>query len=200
MANWENQQFDDNLAKNNNEAKIIIEKNKETLTDNLAKKLWISRETTNELIKFDTENSIEKLKQELSKIKSIDKTKFDENKELVEIRNTIKQIQFLQNEITSKSRLEIASLNDSLKEQIELYKISSTFPLSSKIFSPEFINKAQNPKSFTDNLAAFTVRTTDSVYESWKITKDLFVWVIKSPIDLYKIATWKAETDSFKNV
>lgn len=200
MANWENQQFDDNLAKNNNEAKIIIEKNKETLTDNLAKKLWISRETTDKLIKFDTENSIEKLKQELSKIKSIDKTKFDENKELIEIKNTIKQIQFLQNEITSKSRLEIASLNDSLKEQIESYKISSNFPLSSKIFSPDFIKKAQNWESISDNLAGFTIWTTDSIYELWKITKDLLVWVIKSPVDLYKIVTWKAETDSFKNV
>ncbi|MDD4151634.1 MAG: hypothetical protein PHR68_03390 [Candidatus Gracilibacteria bacterium] len=199
MANGENQKFDE-IASRNLEANIIIETQKEKLTENLAQKLGISRETTDKLIKFDTENSIDRLKQELAKIKSIDKTKYDEDSELKEIKNIIKQIQFLQKEIKSESRTKIASLNDSLKEQLESYKIVSNFPLSSKIFSPDFIKKAQNPENFSDNLAALTVGTIDSVYKLGKLPVDLLVGFVKSPIDGYKLITGKAETDSFKNV
>lgn len=177
---------------------IILWQQKNEMINSLAWKLWISSKSAKKLSELKTITNISILKKELEKIK-VDENKYDETEELNKIFNEIQNIQFLQNELKSKSRVEIASL----KEQLEIipeYKIASENSISNKFTSSEYLAKIVTWETFWDNLAWVIFWSADSIYSLWTYAKDLAFWIVKSPIDLYKIVTWKAETDSFKNV
>jgi hypothetical protein len=184
------------LSKANKE--IILWEQKNKMINSLAGKLWISSESAKKLSNLKTLTDISVLKKELTKI-NVDKTKFDENSELKQILEEIRNIQKLREEQKSKSRIEIASLKEWL-EQISEYKINSSYTVSDKLFSSELLNKIENPEHLWHNLAWAAIWSIDTVYKAWIYTKDLAIWIIKTPVDLYKLATWKATTDSFKNV
>lgn len=177
---------------------IVLWKQKDKMINSLAWKLWISSESAKKLSELKTITDISILKKELGRIK-VDEDKYDETEELNQIFNEIQNIQFLQNELKSKSRVEIASL----KEQLEIipeYKIVSEDSISNKFTSSEYLARIETWETFWDNLVWVMFWSADSIYSLWNYAKDLAFWIVKSPVDLYKLATWKAEIDSFKNV
>jgi hypothetical protein len=188
MITWETKNSSEEIRLSRAKVELNIQENEMKLINNLATKLWISRESTDKLIKFDTSRGIDALKEELSSIK-VEEKKFDEKNEIDEIVESIQRIQNLQRALTEKSRIEIASLRDWIKlEKSDDYKIASnSYAISNKLFSSELLNKIENPEHLWHNLVWAFIWSIDTIYKALIYTKDLAIWIAKSPVDLYKL-------------
>lgn len=180
------------------EIAISIEKQEQKLLEKLWVKLWISKESAKSLSELKSIKNRADLRKELKSL-DVAESKFDEEKELDEIQDLLNQINGLREQIHSNSRVEIASLNELLKEGLET-KQSDNNSLSKKVFSEEYLAKIQKWEKFSDNLIWASIWAIDSVYKLWVFTKDVWIWIIKFPYDLYKIATKKSEYDWFKDM
>lgn len=185
---------------------IILWRRENEMINSLADKLQISNESAVKLanlrISTDINKFKEDLKKELNKM-NVNESEFDTDEELNDIIIKIQNIQNLIKESRSKTRIEIASFSDALKKELEKlddYKIASSDWISSKFISNERLAKIESGETLWDNLAWAAIWSIDTVYSIWNYWKDLLVWIAKTPVDLYKIATQKAEIDSFKNV
>lgn len=188
-----------------NEQIMISENDK--LVNKITSKLWISNQVAYELALHKTINSINDLKKELSEL-NINKDKNTKIDSIISNQNSLKEIleelnslKFLQNEIKLAAKMKIADLRDWIKlEKSDDYKIASADWISSKFILSEKHARIEAWESIWDNLSWLMFWSIDTAYSLWKYWKDLLVWIAKTPVDLYKIVTWKAEIDSFKNV
>lgn len=188
-----------------NEQIMISENDK--LVNKITSKLWISNQVAYELALHKTINSINDLKKELSEL-NINKDKNTKIDSIISNQNSLKEIleelnslKFLQNEIKLAAKMKIADLRDWIKlEKSDDYKIASADWISSKFILSEKHARIEAWESIWDNLSWLMFWSIDTAYSLWKYWKDLLIWIAKTPVDLYKIVTWKAEIDSFKNV
>lgn len=188
-----------------NEQIMISENDK--LVNKITSKLWISNQVAYELALHKTINSINDLKKELSEL-NINKDKNTKIDSIISNQNSLKEIleelnslKFLQNEIKLAAKMKIADLRDWIKlEKSDDYKIASADWISSKFILSEKHARIEAWESIWDNLSGLMFWSIDTAYSLWKYWKDLLIWIAKTPVDLYKIVTWKAEIDSFKNV
>lgn len=181
-----------NWDKSQNEIKI------DTWIKELWEKLWISSESAKKLSELKTITDISILKNELSKL-NVDNSKFDETNEQDEIFSKINEIREARENLQNEAKKQVASLKEWL-EKVTEYKINQNNSISSKLFSSELLAKVENPEHIWHNLIWWFIWTLDTWYSLANYTKDLVIWIAKTPVDLYKIATKKAEIDSFKNI
>lgn len=188
--NWSDKQ-----TRVSEEIRISIEKEEQKLIKKLWDKLGISKESALALSELKTIKNKNDLRKELERIE-VKTEKYNEEKELNDIEDILNKIKDLRENIHTKARIEIASLNETLREKLEKEKIDNNTWISGKIFSKDFIQKAID----WDKFAWIIVWWVDSTYRLWVLGKDLLVWLVKLPSDLYKLATKKAEYNWFKDI
>lgn len=102
-------------------------------------------------------------------------------------------------EILKNSKELIEELNSDIKDDINIFN-PKDWDFTTKLFGQKLINRAKNPQNMSDELIWWGI----GLFNSWeavaRVTVDLLIWIWKTIPDTYKILTWKAETDAFKNV
>ena len=86
-----------------------------------------------------------------------------------------------------------------IKDEINIFTpIDQNF--TTKIFGQKNINRWKNPQSISDEIIGGWIWLFNSTEAVAKISINLLIWVWKTIPDTYKILTWKAEYDWFKDV
>ena len=191
------------IEKNKLNAWILNKKDLEDkLAIEIARKFWMEKNKALLLLKTDISKWLEELKKEINKQED-EKLKKFENKKLEDLFFTIKWAL----EIIEKiSQIEIKILKDDIEwnyiEQNNEWKINiSDFKnYIEDYLPPKLLIKAKNPNAIHEHILGFALWTTNSIIKTVEILYKIWKWILTTPIDLYMIITWKAKTDSFKNI
>ena len=143
------------------------------------------------MIKEIRENSVyslENLKAELQK----------ENKilELQKIQELFSDLQKARNIFGKESKKEIINLKQELEIDTNNY-FSNV--LESKL-PRKLIKKAKNPEKPHEYLLSVSLWTANSLIAIWSWIINVWVWILKSPYDLYLLASWKWELENAKKI
>jgi len=179
---------------NNNINPWILDKKKllDELANDIANKFWIDKEKAEKLIKSETLASLDSLKLELKK----ENTKESElnNKEIEKLFFTLK---WALDVIENFSKVEIKTLRDDVEKSINIEEFKNHIE---DYLPPKLLNKAKDPKNINDHILWFALWTTNSIVATADMLYKIWKWILQSPYHLYMIITWKAKTDSFKNL
>lgn len=180
--------MDKNFEKNN----LIVDNTEnllKKLRDDISKKYWIEKQKAEFLIKKESFISIQDLKNELQKEKN-----FLENSKLEELfkdLNNVKEI------LKNSSKIEISKLNSEIKNNFE-NKNDST--LVEKYFSKNFLKVAKNPEKPHEHLIWASLWIANSTFATFETITKIWIWIVKTPYDLYLLLSLKAELENIKKV
>lgn len=158
----------------------------------IANKFWIEKQKAKELIKQDTLKWIDSLKAELNKNLE-DKEKLNQ-KELEKLFFTLK---WALDVIENSSKLEIKILKDDVEKHINIEEFKNHIE---DYLPPKLIKVAKNAKKPHEHILWLALWTTNSIVATADILYKIWKWVLQAPYHIYLIITWKAKTDSFKNI
>lgn len=159
----------------------------------ISKKFWLETKKTELLIKKETLNSIEDLKKEIKELNDKNLNSIKE-KELEKLFFTLK---WALEVIENISKLEIKVLKDELEKNVNI----EDFKNHIEDFLPKnLVNKAKNPKLVHEHILAVALGSANTLLTTAEALYKIWIWIIKSPYDLYLIISKKAEIDSFKNI
>ena len=183
-----------NIKKNKlNPENLDKKKLEDILAIEIAKKFWIWKEKALLLLKTDISKWLDELKKEINNQEDENLKKY-ENKKLEELFFTIKWALEI---IEKTSQVEIKILKEDLEWKIN---IADSKNYIEYYLPPNLILRAKNPKNIHEHILGFTLWTANSIIKTIEILYKIWKWIITTPIDLYMIFTWKATTDSFKNI
>lgn len=152
-----------------------IEKNTwellKNLSEEISKKYWIEKQKAINLIKSKSIKSIEDLKKEFESQNKKEKILFEEL--FLELNNAKEKRQILQNEINW-------NLEKNLPENL--------------------LEKAKNPKNLHEHILWASLWIANSAIIFWKTLTNIWLWILKSPYDLYLVLKWKWEFENFKKI
>lgn len=169
----------------NIENKILLQKLKQEIEENF----WIEEKDLKELIKSKTSESIELLKVEmLNKNKNFWKEKINE---LFEKINEIKQI------LKENSQNEIEKLKKQVEESINVNNFTNDLE---KYLPRKLLKVAKNPEKPHEHLIWASLWIANSTFAAFETIAKIWVWIIKTPYDLYLLASWKWELKNIKKV
>ena len=175
-------------------SKIDRQKLLKELAIDIANKFWIDKERTEKLIKSETLASLDSLKNEL-KQETNNENKLN-NKEIEKLFFTLKWALEL---IENSAKLEIKALKKDL-DNIDKVQIENFENHIEKYLPKKLIQVAKNPEKPHEHIlwlalgtANSIIATADALYQIWK-------WIIQTPYHIYLIISWKAKSDSFKNI
>lgn len=170
---------------------ILKDKEKKELEEKLAseisKKYNIEKKEALKLIKSSTLESLDALKDEISKEKENNLDKLWE-KELQELFLTLK---WAQEVIENLSKLELVIL----KEKIEQSAYTPTENILENYLPPKLLQKAQNPEKLHEHILGFALWSANSIIAIVDALYQIWAWIIKAPYDIYLVVSWKAEID-----
>ena len=182
-----------NIEKNNiNPWAFDQKKLLDELAIDIANKFWIDKEKAKLLIQKDTLSWIENLKAELNK--GNEKQNNINDKELEKLFFALKWALEL---IEKSSKLEIKVLKEDIEKSINIEDFKNHIE---DYLPPQLINKAKNPQVLHEHILWFALWTTNSIITTAEILYKIWKWILQSPYHLYMILSWKAKTDSFKNI
>ena len=194
-----------NNLESNSDLELRIEQKIKKLQDSVIKNHLISKESLAQLLDFWNNINIQDIKQETSweldnlknELKAL--TWETSNFDYEDIYNQLVEIKKL------KLALELKNEIDSLKSEIEKEKFygwnyTKKDLLIWKYLSDETIRQINNPNNISQNLKWLSIWLFESIAITWKLWYDLIIWLIKTFNDLYKIISWKAEYEWFKNI
>ncbi len=194
-----------NNLESNSDLELRIEQKIKKLQDSVIKNHLISKESLAQLLDFWNNINIQDIKQETSweldnlknELKAL--TWETSNFDYEDIYNQLVEIKKL------KLALELKNEIDSLKSEIEKEKFygwnyTKKDLLIWKYLSDETIRQINNPNNVSQNLKWLSIWLFESIAITWKLWYDLIIWLIKTFNDLYKIISWKAEYEWFKNI
>ena len=194
-----------NNLESNSDLELRIEQKIKKLQDSVIKNHLISKESLAQLLDFWNNINIQDIKQETSweldnlknELKAL--TWETSNFDYEDIYNQLVEIKKL------KLALELKNEIDSLKSEIEKEKFygwnyTKKDLLIWKYLSDETIRQINNPNNVSQNLKWLSIWLFESIAITWKLWFDLIIWLIKTFNDLYKIISWKAEYEWFKNI
>lgn len=194
-----------NNLESNSDLELKIEQKIKKLQDSVIKNHLISKESLAQLLDFWNNINIQDIKQETSweldnlknELKAL--TWETSNFDYEDIYNQLVEIKKL------KLALELKNEIDSLKSEIEKEKFygwnyTKKDLLIWKYLSDETIRQINNPNNVSQNLKWLSIWLFESIAITWKLWYDLIIWLIKTFNDLYKIISWKAEYEWFKNI
>lgn len=171
--------------------------NKKKLLDELAidiaRKFWMDKQKAIDLLKTDISKWLSELKNEISKQDNEELKKLN-NKKLEELFLILKWAIDL---IEQSSKIEIKILKDDLEKQVNIEDFKNHLE---DYLPAKLIQKAKNPKKIHEHILWFALWTANSIFKTVDILYQIWLWIIKTPIDLYMIITWKAESKSFKDI
>lgn len=178
-----------NIENNNNP--WILEKKKllDELAIDIANKFWIEKSKAKQLISEQTSSWIEWLKLEL-----INQTKKLNNSELEKLFFIIKWAQEL---ISNYSKIEIKSLKEDIEKSINIEEFKNKIE---EYLPATLIIKAKNPNNLHEHILGFALWSTNSILTTLEYLYKIWKWIVLAPYHIYMIISWKAETDSFKDI
>lgn len=117
-----------------------------------------------------------------------------------ELAGKIQELWQLKNSLIIETKIYISKLNDELlRESGDNTLKDPTNFIVARFFSQETLKRCSDPQKLSDHLVWLWVWTLESVTVAWKFTWEVAWWLIKSPYDLYKMASWE-EYDWIKKV
>ena len=172
----------------------LLEKLSSEITKNFwnKKNPWIYKESVKNLLKLkeniNSKNDIYNLKEELINLSAhlSEKQKQD----------FILAIEWAK-EILKNSRELIDEIKNNVNDNIFSPK---DWEFTTKVFWQKLLNRWKNPKSISDQFIWWWIWLFNSTEAIAKISINLLVWIWKSIPDIYKIISWKAKYDWFKDI
>ena len=162
------------------------------LAIDIANKFWIDKEKAEQLIKSETLVSLDSLKNELNK--DIQEEEKLNNEDIEKLFFTLR---WALEVIENSSKIEIKVLKDDIEKTINIEEFKKNLE---DYLPPKLLEKAKNPTNPHEHILGFALGTTNSIITTTDILYKIWKWILQSPYHLYMIITWKAETDSFKNI
>ena len=176
----------------------ILDKKKllNELANDIANKFWIDKEKAEKLIRSKTLVSLDSLKDELKN--ELDKEWLKEKKlSDKQVEDLFFTLRWALDIIENFSKVEIKTLKEDVEKSINIEEFKNHIE---DYLPPKLLEKAKNPKNINDNILWFALWTTNSIIATVDILYQIWKWILQSPYHLYMIITWKAKTDSFKNI
>jgi hypothetical protein len=99
--------------------------------------------------------------------------------------------------IEQSSKIEIKVLKEDIEKQVNIEEFKNHIE---DYLPAKLIQKAKNPKKLHEHILWFALWTTNSIFKTIDILYQIWKGLIKTPIDLYMIITWKGKSESFKDV
>ena len=170
----------------------LLEKLSSEISRNFSNKKnpWIYKESVKKLIKLEEKiknnDNIAEIEKELENLSS----HLSEEKKK-EFRLAIEWAK----EILKNSR----DLIDNIKSDINIFT-PKTWDFTTKVFWQKLLQRAKNPKTFSDEIIWGWIWLFNSSEAIAKISVNLLIWIWKSIPDIYKIISWKAKYDWFKDI
>ena len=162
------------------------------LANDIANKFWIDKTKAEKLIKSETLASLDSLKVELNK--EISKEKQLNNKELEKLFFTLK---WALDVIEKSSKIEIKILKEDIEKTINIEEFKNHI----EDFLPaELIKRAKNPWNPHEHILWLALWTANSLVATADILYKIWRGILQTPYHIYLIITWKAKSDSFKNI
>ena len=165
----------------------------EELAIDIANKFWMDKQKAIDLLKTDITKWLEELKNEINK-QNDEKLNKLWNKKLEELFLTIK---WALEVIEQSSKIEIKMLKDDIEKIVKIEEFKNHIE---DYLPPKLIKKAKNPQKLHEHILGFALWTANSIFKTADILYQIWKGIIKTPIDLYMIVTWKAKTESFKDI
>ena len=183
-----------NIERNKINPWILKEKKLlDSLAIEIAREFWMEKKEALLLLKIDISKWLDELKKEINKQNDWISKKL-KNKELEKLFFTIK---WALEVIEKSSKIEIKIL----KEDIEWAINIADFKNYLEDYLPiELLAKAKNPKNIHEHILGFALWTTNSIIKTIELLYKIWKWIITAPIDIYMIISWKAKTNSFKDI
>jgi len=177
----------------NLDSKKLLDK----LAINIANKFWMEKQKAIELLKTDTSNWLNILKKDI------------ENQEDIELKELFKKLwdkkleqlffmlKWAQEIIEKSSKIEIKILKADIEKNSNIENFKNNIE---DYLPPKLISIAKNPQKIHEHILGFALGTTNSIFKTVEIIYEIWKGIIKTPIDLYLILSWKAITDSFDDI
>lgn len=184
------------LEKNSINAWILNEKKLlDELANDISNEYWIDKEQVKKLIKNKTLTTLDSLRSEINKEESFDKKeKYLNNTNLEKLFFTLKWALEI---IEHSSQIEIKSLRKDIEKSINI----EDFKNKIEDFLPaNLVKKAKNPWKFHEHILGFALWSTNSILTTVEYLYQIWKWILLAPYHLYMIVSWKATTDSFKDI
>ena len=162
----------------NLEKKISEEKeNKEKKAKEL-RKILTSKELKTLVEWIESQKLRAKLKNSLDKIwRDLDNI-WDNPEKLAQLAKLITEIKEQSIESTQEKLSDFHKAMDTYSPKKQNY-------LSSKLFGNKLLNRAENPKNILDEALWLIIWIIDSIAVIWNFSKDLVVWIVTFPKDIY---------------
>lgn len=77
----------------------------------------------------------------------------------------------------------------------DLVNLSASWMSTNKFYSPETLARINNPQNFKDNLKWLLVSAIELWVVLWKLSYDVWKWIVLSPYHSVQIIRWKAKYD-----
>lgn len=185
------------IEKNNSntwnlDSKKLLDK----LAIDIANKFWMEKQKAIELLKTDTSNWLSILKKDIDNQEDIELKELFKKLWDKKLEQLFFMLKWAQEIIEKSSKIEIKILKaDIEKINIKEFKNHIEDYLPSKL-----ISIAKNPQKIHEHILGFALGTTNSIFKTVEIIYEIWKGIIKTPIDLYLILSWKAKCDSFDNI
>lgn len=167
------------------ESKILLK----NLKNEISKNFWIKNDLLENLILNKSINSLEKLKLELQ-----NKNNFLEKEKIKELFLKINEAKILFEEISKNQR---ENLKNEIEEEININNFSNNLE---KFLPRKLVKTAKNPEKPHEHLIWASLWIANSAIAIWEGILKVWIWIIKSPYDLYLLAFWKAEIENIKKI
>ena len=184
--------------KNNLNAWIL--KQKEELEKKLAKEISSDFSISEKLAKkfiYETHLSLEDFKKQLQK----EKIKNNELKEKLTKQKVEKlyfAILWAKKLIEDLSKKDLEKLKNILeKKEFVIWEVEEVLE---KIFSKNLIGKAKNPNNISEHIMWASLWILNSTVVIWELLYSIWIWILKTPSDLYAVFTNTWEIDSLKKI
>ncbi len=158
----------------------------------IANKFWIDKEKTEKLIKSETLVSLDSLKNELKQEEN--NKDYLNNNELEKLFFTLKWALDI---IENSSKIEIKTLKEDVEKTINIEEFKNNIE---DYLPATLIKKAKNPTNPHEHVLWIALWSANSIIATIDILYKIWKGIVQTPYHLYLIVTWKAKTDSFKNI
>lgn len=164
--------------------------NEWNLKEKIEQEYGISQNDIQKFTSWDTLKNLEQFKIEMQMLNN-EKIKTLSEKQIWLLFKTLSQIQ------QSESKIERASLIHEVERGM-----SSQSPKRNieKYFSKNLVEKAENPQKPHEHILGFTLWAWHSILSIWESLFALWTWIIQTPYHLSLLLSWKAKTESFRNI
>ncbi len=157
----------------------------------IAKKYNFEVSEVEKLIKKDTLNSLDSLKMEL---KNNEVFKNVAEKKVEKLFFTLK---WALEVVENTSKLKIKVLKDELENSVNIENFQNNLE---EYLPKKLVEKAKNPKVLHEHILWVALGSANTIYKTTEILYKIWVWILKTPYDLYLVASGKGKIQNWDKI